>query len=212
MSTAVTPNPHLNDDERRVDARVVKTREAISRAFLTLIETTPYPEITVTALAAEAHVSRKTFYLHYASVDELLSHLVKQVTHRIVSQMHVSDNSIPTNELVYNFTMDVVGTLRDYPALYTNLIRRMPLPVFLNMVRDPVMDVCRTLLKHEPSVSNSNFDYWASYYLGGLALTYETWKLTSGDPAELDAIAEFVSRSATMGLSAMIEEHGTATR
>ena len=48
------------------DLRIIKTKKAIWNAFLKLISTKDYINITVTLLANEANISRKTFYTSYS--------------------------------------------------------------------------------------------------------------------------------------------------
>ena len=56
---------------KKIDRRVLKTRQAIEEALASLILKTDYDKITVSALAKEANINRKTFYLHYDSVDDV---------------------------------------------------------------------------------------------------------------------------------------------
>lgn len=65
-------------DERKIDRRVIKTKRAILDAFMGLVATMPYEKITISALAREANIDRKTFYLHYASIDDLLEDVMEQ--------------------------------------------------------------------------------------------------------------------------------------
>lgn len=41
-----------------------------------LLQQVPYQQITVSALATRAGLSRRTFYRHYASIDQLLDELI----------------------------------------------------------------------------------------------------------------------------------------
>ena len=65
-------------------ARVVRTRKAIRQAFLTLMQETEYQKITITGIAREADIDRKTFYLHYQSVEDLANEIVQDEADRIV--------------------------------------------------------------------------------------------------------------------------------
>lgn len=58
-----------------VDKRISKTNLAILNAFVTLAQKMPLEKITITALAKEAHISRKTFYDRFSSMDELINAL-----------------------------------------------------------------------------------------------------------------------------------------
>lgn len=78
------------------DRRVVRTRKAIRQAFLTLMQETEYQKVTITGIAREADIDRKTFYLHYQSVEDLANEIVQDEADRIVrtclDSLESSDN------------------------------------------------------------------------------------------------------------------------
>lgn len=61
--------------EIKNDLRYIKTKEAIHSAFRELLKTMPYNKITVKLLTEKARINRKTFYLHYDTLEELLTEL-----------------------------------------------------------------------------------------------------------------------------------------
>lgn len=61
--------------EIKTDLRYIKTKEEIHRAFRLLLKTMPYEKITVKLLTEKARINRKTFYLHYDMLDELLDEI-----------------------------------------------------------------------------------------------------------------------------------------
>lgn len=54
------------------DLRYKKTHAAIRRTFEQMVIETDYQKITITDLCRRAEINRKTFYLHYAALDDLL--------------------------------------------------------------------------------------------------------------------------------------------
>lgn len=60
-----------------MDKRIVKTKRAVKRALIELLENVPFEKITVTEICRAAEVSRITFYTYYedkyALVDEVFS-------------------------------------------------------------------------------------------------------------------------------------------
>ena len=54
-----------------MDRRIAKTRKAIQNAYFSLLaeDTT---RITIAEIARRANIDRKTFYLHYESVDDIV--------------------------------------------------------------------------------------------------------------------------------------------
>ena len=61
------------------DLRVRKTREAIHNTFKSMICEMDYDKITIKELTERAQINRKTFYLHYTSLDELLADLQEEI-------------------------------------------------------------------------------------------------------------------------------------
>ena len=56
----------------KTDRRVVRTRKAIKEAFDRLLSERDFHKMTVSAIAREADIDRKTFYLHYPTIDDLI--------------------------------------------------------------------------------------------------------------------------------------------
>ena len=71
--------------ERGWNRRVVKTRKAIREAFRRKLEQGPLKGITVSGRASEADIDRKTFYLHFDSIDDLVDAEVRELLERLVS-------------------------------------------------------------------------------------------------------------------------------
>ncbi|GEO69314.1 TetR/AcrR family transcriptional regulator [Levilactobacillus acidifarinae] len=62
------------------DKRVARTQLALRDALEKLAQTHEYHEITVTKLTQTAGINRKTFYLHYDSIDDLIDTFADQVS------------------------------------------------------------------------------------------------------------------------------------
>ncbi|MDF2834381.1 MAG: TetR family transcriptional regulator [Paenibacillus sp.] len=60
------------DTEAKVDRRIVKSREAINKAFMELFLAKPFEQITIHDIADKANVNRGTVYLHYSDKYDLL--------------------------------------------------------------------------------------------------------------------------------------------
>lgn len=92
--------------EIRVDSRTVQTKEALQRALREMILEMEYPKITVSELTKRAGLHRKTFYLHYETIedlfDELAESIIKQVDD-LVDQTFLKDQRIDLNNLLYGF-------------------------------------------------------------------------------------------------------------
>lgn len=73
--------------KRRPDLRVVKTKEAIKNAFKAMICEMPADKITVKELTERARIHRKTFYLHYNSIEALYEEMLKIIAEGYYEEM-----------------------------------------------------------------------------------------------------------------------------
>lgn len=76
----------MSEQKKKEDLRFIKTRNAIQSAFREMICEMDYKDITIKELTARALVNRKTFYLHYKTLDDLLEELQDDIVDNFVSQ------------------------------------------------------------------------------------------------------------------------------
>ncbi|WP_248562698.1 TetR/AcrR family transcriptional regulator [Niallia sp. NCCP-28] len=62
----------------RVDRRVIKSQEAIKKAFIELMTEKTIAEITIQNIADRANIGRRTVYLHYLDKYDLLEKLLEE--------------------------------------------------------------------------------------------------------------------------------------
>ena len=88
-------------DERQghVDLRVQKTKAAIRSTFQAMICEMPAEKITVRELAGRARIHRKTFYLHYPSIEALYQELMEEITAGYYREMERLTPPIPFKEV-----------------------------------------------------------------------------------------------------------------
>ncbi len=69
------------------DLRVTKTRRSIKQTFINMLCEMEYEKITVQELTARAMINRKTFYLHYSTLDELLNELQDETMQKFLKRI-----------------------------------------------------------------------------------------------------------------------------
>ena len=190
--------------DKKTDLRVLKTREAIQNAFERLLETTEYDCITVSELSREARVSRKTFYAHYGSVDELLREMALDVVKNVVDGIQPEGELIELEEWISEFTQRILATLRDNPHLNSNLMKCVPISTLFDMLRVPVLDIINSELEKRELELLPGHDYYLAFYFGGLGSVYETWLISGQDAAALDEMASFIARMTSKGIAELV--------
>ena len=65
----------------------VRSRAMLRQAMLTLLQQTPYEQITVTALCEQAQLGRKTFYRHYDGRDGVLHEYLNELAEGFIAAL-----------------------------------------------------------------------------------------------------------------------------
>lgn len=99
------------------DLRTIRTHKAIRSALETMILTKDFNCITVKELAEIAGINRKTFYLHYDSLDDLFGELEDEIVDEFAQSEHLKTTE--SNETV---TRDFFRVLFRQPELHKRLI------------------------------------------------------------------------------------------
>ncbi len=159
----------------KLDKRVVKTRASIHDAFRTLIRGGNPGRITVSALAREAKIDRKTFYLHYESVEALIDEEVEEVVGRILSVVDIG-----------MFEKDPISQARAVLGEVDSIITSdIDLYVYLShslSIEFTVDHISRALRRFTLKRDGEAFDVndtrsliAARFYLAGAVAVYEEW-------------------------------------
>ncbi len=64
---------------KKLDRRIKRTRRLLSEALVSLTVESSYEDISIRSLTQRADVGYATFYRHFKSKDELLTHCLRQV-------------------------------------------------------------------------------------------------------------------------------------
>ena len=70
-----------------MDLRVQKTREAIKNTFKEMVCEMDAHKITIKELATRARIHRKTFYLHYTSIEELFEDMLQETLSKYFAEI-----------------------------------------------------------------------------------------------------------------------------
>ncbi|MDE6945168.1 TetR/AcrR family transcriptional regulator C-terminal domain-containing protein [Bacteroides congonensis] len=72
--------------ERKEDLRIQRTKEAIRTTFEDMICEMDYEQISIKELAQRARINRKTFYLHYNTLDDLLREIQNEMAQNFIKR------------------------------------------------------------------------------------------------------------------------------
>ena len=84
--------------QKKTDRRILRTIRMIDEAMMDLLEDKPISEIGVTELCERADINRNTFYCHYNSPVDVLSHLEENIMEEISKALSASADSVEATQ------------------------------------------------------------------------------------------------------------------
>lgn len=183
------------------DLRVQKTRQAIRQAFQEIICTTKYKDLSVSKITEKAKINRKTFYLHYPTLDDLLFEFQDEVINFILSAEIKCDNLSDMQTMIGNF-FDFVSTL---PKFHERLI----CDESYQFIGDKInLAFIKKLKERERGrlSADENFEDFIFTFLGANAFTlYRHW-VNGGKKYPLEKLKKMTVEIMTHGLEKIFEK------
>lgn len=174
---------------RRIDRRVVRSRDRLGDAMIELIQEKPFDEITVQEVLDRAGVSRTTFYTHYRDKDDLfmsdLDEFLEGAAEMLTRGGDTSDRVAPVEE----FFAHVAGARK----LYEALVASGRIEDFTELARGHFARGIERRLAGSPRAGRMDRAARAalSYALAGAMLSLLSWWMDRGmtaPPAEMDEL------------------------
>ena len=201
----------------RVDKRVLRSRRVMVEAFERLLATKPYEAITVTDIAREADVDRKTFYKHFGSIDGLLAYMLDRHVEEIVNNTHAL--LFHNGELVEQgldrrlhtfFDVVNVSIMRNI-ALNRRVFECVPFELLLSCVKSSMLEELHRYDALPREMPEDLVEYCLSFVFGGILSAYRHWIVSDSD-VPIETVSCAVSALVTRGIASIeFPEEGTGS-
>mgnify|MGYP000080238523 FL=1 len=167
------------------DLRVRKTREAIHQTFKLMICEMDYDQITIKELTERAQINRKTFYLHYNNLDDLLTEL----------QEEIADNFI-RRKVSYGSMRDIRSLIRlffehaaNMPLLHERLMCSGSYRPVWEKINKRIMDYRRQTNRGAFGLDEYAENLVFAYYGANSTILYRQW-VADGKKLSLEEFAK----------------------
>lgn len=189
------------DKTKQDDLRVRKTKEAIRRAFENMICEMDYEQITVKELTDRAMINRKTFYLHYETLDDLLSELQQEIVESFTSQ-NISYKSMADIKRIIRYFFEYADKM---PKLNERLLSSGSYEHIGNRINEQIMayqaDRYRGSFSRNIYEDNLVFAYFAPI----TTILYRQW-IKDGKKMPLEDLIATATRLICGGLGEYVKE------
>ena len=197
-----------------VDRRVRRSQRAIVEAFDRLIMDEPIDQISVSLIAREADVDRKTFYQHFGSVDGLLDAIAEDVVTELLDKVERATraSSGDSNERPLRaFLAALTEHLSKNLLLGQRYCEHVPSELLLEHLARPLVRQCVDRGFVSEAIPDDELEMLLAYGLGGLFSLYRWW-LLSDRRLTIDEVTQLACQLVEDGLSSFLEESARMLR
>ena len=182
------------------DLRFIKNEELIKNTFKKMIEEMNYEDITISELTKRANINRKTFYLHYKDLDDLLKAIQLDITSEYAERRkdyNLIDNLYEITKLFYLFSeekgryYEIITSSTNYTYIRNQMINT-------NWSDDLMQD--KRLEKYDEATRKIIVNYMFSTTL----FIYTDW-IKSGKPIPVNQIIDLTYQIIYKGIGSLLK-------
>lgn len=183
------------------DLRVIKTRQTIRAALISLMSEQELSDITITSLCARARINRKTFYRHYRSISDVITEFENELLSDFSEILKTSNTSIFDIGSVLGEISALISGSREY---FVKLLAMNPELFSGGRVKAMLRRAIEIALREQGAVQDEQTLHMLSEYtVSGVLSLYAAW-FDEGCTGSLDAVTETARRLAVSGLNGFV--------
>lgn len=180
------------------DRRVLKTKNAIRKAFNELVQTKDMTEISVSELTQAAHITRSTFYMYYDSVAAVRDQIENDIISHLDDIMNRQDwlacmvNPYPL--------LDSIGKeITKYDEFNRYILCSSNSGGLLEKVSQRVVDAfMKYVVENSISIDASRAKYIAAFVAAGIGECFKIW-FNHKSSLSLEELCRRISEMVTKG-------------
>ena len=190
-------------EERKTDRRVIKTKRAIRDAFIKLLASKDFNEITVKDIADVADVDRKTVYNYYRGVydirDEVENELV-QLSEEAGREFTIERIKNPLD--CFRILSEVINKNID---LYGNLFKINANSQAMRKMKENLKIQVHKALSHDESLTEYQSQLCADFIASGMLTVFQKW-FNSDRSVPLEELSQQVGKLVVYGMQSFSDK------
>ena len=157
-----------------IDRRVLRTKKNIRQAFLSLLSNKSLTHITVKELSDLADINRKTFYMYYSNIEDILAELEDELVQKLIL---VFEKELFEKETFdsYSFFENLNQAILEDIDLYRMLNHSDLLSHIILRAKNALIDVLFRKYNIPEDADNERYILYAEYAASGILSMYTRW-------------------------------------
>ena len=193
----------MQQQPHRVDRRVIKTKRAIKNAFAKLLAEKDVNAITISDIAAQADINRKTFYNYYTGVHEVIGEIEDDIIRHVDEALTDIDfkNSLESPYFVFERLTSVINTDMDFFGYLLGMNTNVSLT---SKITELLKSKTKAVLRQTLEIDEFRLEFMLDFLMSGMVAVYRRW-FNSDRRITVDEISREIKLLAFKGLSGFLD-------
>ncbi|WP_101911350.1 TetR/AcrR family transcriptional regulator [Marasmitruncus massiliensis] len=187
---------------RHPDRRPIKTKKAIKTALIKLMGEKDVSQITIKELAEEADINRKTFYIHYNGIHDILDEIENGLISGLLAILGQKD-ILEICQDPYPLFKNLTDLIYDDFDFYQRLVNSNAYHSLLEKVKSVIIIQILKNAQTKPGLNNEILPYCFEFIASGIISAYLSW-FNSNKTVSLEELAKTASILAFHGVDAIL--------
>jgi AcrR family transcriptional regulator len=165
------------DTPKKLDRRVVRTRQLLRDALMELILEKGYDAVTVQDITDRANLGRATLYVHFDDKDDLLLQSLTEIFDQLVTETGIQPVPMGMEAERPPLTLVIFRHAAQNKALYRVMFRASGATALVRRVRVYMADICRQIILSAivPEKLPIPLEILVQHMVGSLIALLEWW-------------------------------------
>ncbi|MBQ9471935.1 MAG: TetR/AcrR family transcriptional regulator [Ruminococcus sp.] len=186
-------------EKRATDRRVIKTKRAIKNALMHLLNDRDINDITISDIAAQADINRKTFYNYYSGVHEVIDEMEDDIISHVDEALTDIDfiDNLENPYLIFEKLTSVISTDMDTFGYLLGMNTNVGL---LSKMVDLLKAKVKSVILPVVELDELRLNLMLEFMITGMVAVYKRW-FNSDRRASIDEISRQMNILAFKGLN-----------
>ncbi len=191
------------ENENLLSARAAKTNRRIHAAFFSLLTRKEFDKITVSDVAREAGINRKTFYAYYNDMDELLAGIEDVLIDKyrpLLMSIDVSSGTIDAKAFFESFN----ALAREDIEIYRALSQYGILTHIMSKIEGLIVEIILKQLPMPTREKQIRCRFYAQFAASGILSILTSW-ISDPHGLTLDEFTDLAADITIFGISSFVK-------
>lgn len=195
-------------ERKEIDPRIQKSKEAIRNALIKILSYKSLEEITITEIAKEANINRKTFYNNYENVYQVIEEIENDIVisfDNVLTKMNIKENLQHPLKIFEPLTTIIETDFYYYIEwIQTQNIKDIQL---ISKITDSLKQRVKATFPVNTFQEKFTMEFSIDYIIAGMMEGYKKW-LQNPTEISLEKMTKIMSTIISSGLNGLLlSEH-----